>query len=86
MRNTMMPPTAAHETPQPAWMAQITPTTLAAFEITDTDDLFSPAPLAGENTEETAARWAAAADVLDDRLVEIAHTTLTAEVVRGWAQ
>lgn len=84
MRTSMMPPPAAPETLN--LLTQVTPAVLAAFEITDTDDLFSPASLAGESTEETAARWTAAADVLDDRLVEIAHTTLTAEVVRGWAQ
>lgn len=83
---TMMPPTADLETPQtcPAWLADVTPDALDALGITDHDELFAD-DLADETDTERAARLEAAADILDDRLAEIAAETLTREVVRGWA-
>lgn len=88
MYPTIMPPPAAPETPAltaPAWLAKVTPDALLALEITDGDDLFADA-LEEETEEERMARLAAAADILDDRLAEIATETLTAEVMRGWAR
>nr|WP_012954655.1 hypothetical protein [Nocardiopsis sp. 90127]ABD48731.1 pSQ10.8c [Nocardiopsis sp. 90127] len=82
VRTTMMPPPAATETA--AWLAEITPDTLTALDITDAGDLFAQ-ELEGESPEEAGARLAAAADILDDRLTEIAHTTLTPEVLRRWS-
>lgn len=86
MRLTMMPPLAVTETPtiSPAWLEEITPDALDALDITD-HDLFAH-ELPGETAEEAAGRLAAAGDILDDRLAEIAHHTLTPEVLRGWAQ
>ncbi|CAL9625524.1 hypothetical protein SUDANB121_05969 (plasmid) [Nocardiopsis dassonvillei] len=91
MYPTMMPPVAAPETSAPsltlsapAWLEEVTPDALDALGITDADDLFAVA-LEEETEEERAARLAAAADILDDRLAEIAAETLTADVVRGWA-
>lgn len=86
MRSTMMPPPAATETPtpSPAWLEEITLHALGVLDITDTDDLFAHT-LPGETAEEAAGRLAAAGDILDDRLAEIAHHTLTPEVLRGWA-
>lgn len=86
MYPTMMPPIAAPETPTlppPAFLAGVTPAVLALLGITD-HDLFAAA-LPGETSGERAARLAAAADILDDRLAEIAAETLTPDVVRGWA-
>lgn len=87
MRLTMMPPPAATEIPtsSPAWLAELTPEVLAALDITDTCDLFAPR-LSGESAEEAAGRLAAAADILDDHLGEIAHHALTPEVIEGWAR
>lgn len=87
MRLTMMPLPAATETPtSPAWLEEIDSLhALAALDITDAADLFAHT-LPGETAEEAAGRLAAAGDILDDRLAEIAHHTLTPEVLRGWAQ
>lgn len=84
MRSTMMPPPAVPETPSLAWLEEITPDTLDALDITDHHDLFAH-ELPGESASESAARHQAAADILDDRLAQIAHHTLTPEVIRGWA-
>ena len=65
-------------------LTTVTPAALAVFEITDTDDLFA-SELEDESTEEREARLVAAADILDDRLSEIAAQTVTSEVIRGWS-
>lgn len=87
MRTTMMPPPAAPETlaSSPAWLSEVTPEALDALGVTDHIDLFAT-DLDGETPEEAAGRLAAAADILDDRLTEIAHTTLTPEVLRRWSE
>lgn len=79
----MLPPTST-EIPTKAWLAKLTPEVLAVLGITDTHDLFAPR-LSGESAAEAAGRLAAASDILDDRLEEIAHA-LTPEVIEGWAR
>lgn len=83
MYPTIIPPSAGLETPDNLLDA-VTPDALDALGITDHDELFAD-ELAAETEDERSARLAAAADILDDRLSEIAATTLTREVVRGWA-
>ena len=83
MRHTMMPLPERPETPVDE-LLDVPPATFDALGITDHDDLFADS-VDGESLEELAARRAAAADILDDRLTEIAHETLTPEVIRGWA-
>lgn len=87
MRSTMMLPPTSTEIPtsSPAWLAELTPEVLAVLGITDTHDLFAPR-LSGESAAEAAGRLAAASDILDDRLEEIAHHALTPEVIEGWAR
>lgn len=86
MRTTMMPSPTAAETPTAATNAlfEVTPDAVQALGITDVHDLFA-ADLDGETAEDRAAREAAAADILDDRLSEIAAQALTPEVVTGWS-
>ncbi|WP_152521143.1 hypothetical protein [Nocardiopsis ganjiahuensis] len=86
MRTTMMPSPTALETPitAPKGLFEVTPATLAALDITDGADLFA-ADLDDETCEERAARVSAAADILDDRLSEIAAQAVTPEVIRGWS-
>lgn len=85
MRTTMMPsPTFAETRTAPPALFEIAPAALEVLGITDTDDLFA-ATLADETEEERAAREAAAADILDDRLTEIADNALTPEVIGRWA-
>lgn len=64
-------------------LTALSPTALETLGVTDHDELFA-IELEGETTEERQARLAAAEDILDDRLTEIAHQTLTAEVIEGW--
>ena len=64
-------------------LTALTPAALAALGITDYDELFA-VELGGETDEERQARLAAAEDILDDRLTEIADETLTSEVIEGW--
>ncbi len=85
MRTTMMPSQTALETPTTAskGLFEVTPAAADALGITDVHDLFA-ADLDGETPEERAAREAAAADILDDRLSEIAAQALAPEVIQGW--
>jgi arylsulfatase A-like enzyme len=84
MRTTMMPsPTAPEIRTAPSALFEIAPAALEVLGITDTGDLFAVA-LADETEEERAAREAAAADILDDRLTEIAHNALSTESIGGW--
>ncbi|MCY9787172.1 hypothetical protein KIK06_25135 [Nocardiopsis sp. EMB25] len=85
MRTTMMPsPTAPENSTTPPAPFEVAPAALDVLGITDTDDLFA-VELADESDQERAARLAAAADILDDRLTEIAHAALASEDIRGWA-
>ncbi|OOC56478.1 MULTISPECIES: hypothetical protein [Nocardiopsis] len=85
MRTTMMPSPTAHEfpTPPPA-LFEVAPAALDVLGITDTEDLFAVA-LPDETPEEAAARRTAAADILDDRLTDIATEALTHDVVQKWS-
>lgn len=82
MRHTMMPLPERPETPLDE-VLDVPSATLDALGITD-HDLFAD-ELDGESLEELAARRAAAQDILDDRLTEIAHTAVTPETIRGWS-
>ncbi|WP_017577208.1 hypothetical protein [Nocardiopsis kunsanensis] len=64
-------------------LTALSPAALDALGITDHDDLFA-VELEEETAQEQQARLAAAEDILDDRLTEIAHQTLTPEVIEGW--
>lgn len=64
-------------------LTALSSTALETLGITDHDELFA-AELEGETDEEQQARLAAAEDILDDRLTEIAHQTLSPEVIEGW--
>lgn len=83
MRTTIMPPPAAPETLD--LPDSITPASLAALDITDTEDLWVD-HLPGETKEERAARLTAGADILHDRLSEIASRVVSPEVLQEWAQ
>ena len=86
MRSTMMPLPAATETlTSLAWLEEITPASLAALDITDAEDLWVD-HLPGETDEERAARLTAGADILHDRLSEIASHVVSPEVLRRGAQ
>lgn len=61
------------------------PEALALLGITDAYDLYRTGRLDGETAQEQAARWAAATDVMDERLAEITEGLVPDDVIRGWA-
>lgn len=82
MRTAIMPPPAAPETLD--LPDSITPASLAALDITDSEDLWVD-HLPDETEEERAARLTAGADILHDRLSEIASRVVTPEVLQEWS-
>ncbi|MGW9555459.1 hypothetical protein ACWGSK_13225 [Nocardiopsis sp. NPDC055551] len=83
MRTAIMPPPAAPETLD--LPDSITPASLTALDITEAEYLWVD-HLSDETEEERAARLTAGADILHDRLSEIASRLVAPEVIENWSR